>query len=264
MNDWLLHMTEDQRTYAVGLIDAMLAALSTASHLPLVRCDNWSRATVRLLADRRSGASVALSRGRVILRTPLSVRRNRLAAEITGPASASSDDLADGDVAVMLVTLADWRAALSSPVTTATTEDVQGIERAALLLLRGVAHAHRPNWEMAALQSSRQEGHVLQIYSRRPDGSQLGCRFKSRPMAPCEGGMTRELVGEIERILGERSHAHVVELERWKRYRMCFEATPNYCVSPTRDPMTTLRALNALPSGVRLTTSRSRPSRGPG
>lgn len=259
MNGWLLHMTEDQRTYAVGLIDAMLAALSTVSHLPLVRCDNWSRATVRALADRRSGASVALSRGAVILRTPLSIRRNRLAAEITGPVSISGDD-----VAVMLATLAGWRAALSSPVTTATRADVQGIESAALLLLRGVTHAHRPDWEMAALQSSRQEGHVLQIYSRRPDGSQLGCRFRSRPMSPCEGGMTRELVGEIERILGERSHAHVVELERWKRYRLRFDATPCYCVSPTRDAMTTLRALNALPPGARVTTGRSRPSRGPG
>lgn len=252
MRDWLLHMTEAQRTYAVGLIDAVLDLLGTPIDLPPVRCANWTRLTLHGLADRRPGATVTLSRGRVFLRTPLSPRRNRFAAEITGPACAEIDVLADGDVAVMLVTLAGWRSALSAPVTTATTAEVEEMERASKMLLTGVVHMHRPDWEMAALQSSRDEGHVVRVFSREPDGSQLGRRFTSGPEAPSCAGMTRELVGEIDRIVGGRAHVHVVELERWQRYRMCFEATPDYLVSPITDPMTTMRALNALPPDARL------------
>ncbi len=64
--------------------------------------------------------------------------------------------------------------------------------------------------------------------------------------------MTPELVTAIDLILGDRSHAHVVELTRWRRYRMCFDATPSYFVSATRDPMLTLRALNSLAPDARL------------
>lgn len=251
MRDWLLHMTESQRTYAVGLIDAALDRLGTPFDMPPVRCPNWTRLTVPSLGDRRAGASVSLSRGRVFLRTPLSLRRGRFAAEITGLACSAMDVLADGDVAVMLVTLAGWRSALSSTVTAATTTDVEEMERVSKTLLRGIVHMHRPDWEMAALQSSRDEGHVVRVFSREPDGSQLGRRFTSQPN-PRGGGMTRELAAEIDRIVGSRAHAHVVELERWKRYRLRMEATPDYLLSPTRDPMTTMRALNALPPDARL------------
>ncbi len=130
MRDWLLHMTESQRTYAVGLIDAALDRLGTPFDMPPVRCPNWTRLTVRSLGDRRAGASVLLSRGKVFLRTPLSLRRGRFAAEITGRACSAVDVLADGDVAVMLVTLAEWRSALSSPVTAATTAEVEKMEQA--------------------------------------------------------------------------------------------------------------------------------------
>jgi hypothetical protein len=251
MRDWLLHMTEAQRTYAVGLIDAVLDRLGTPFDLPPARGHNRTRLTVQGLADRRPGARVAFSKGQVFLRTPLSLRRDRFAAEITGPACAPIDVLADGDVAAILVTLAGWRSALSSPVTSETTADVDEMERAAKSLLRGIVHMHRPDWEMAALQSSRDDGHVVRVFSREPDGSQLGRRFTSRPN-PRGGGMTRELAAEIDRLGGGRDHVHVVELERWQRYRMCFEASPDYLVSPTTDPMTTMRALNALPSGARL------------
>ncbi|CAB4955770.1 unannotated protein [freshwater metagenome] len=125
------------------------------------------------------------------------------------------------------------------------------MEQASKTLLRAVVHVHRPDWEMAALQSSRDEGHVVRVFSREPDGSQLGRRFTSQPN-PRGGGMTRELAAEIDRIVGSRAHAHVVELERWKRYRLRMEATPDYLLSPTRDPMTTMRALNALPPDARL------------
>ncbi len=251
MHDWLLHMTEAQRTYAVGLINAVLDRIGAPFDLPSSRCARRTRLTVARLGDRRAGARVSLSRGKVFLRTPLSLRRDRFAAEITGPACAPIDVLADSDVAVILVTLAGWRSALSSPVTSETTADVEEMERAAKSLLRGIVHMHRPDWEMAVLQSSRDDGHVVRVFSREPNGSQLGRRFTSRPN-PRGGGMTRELAAEIDRIGGDRVHAHVVELERWQRYRMCFEATPDYLVSPIPDPMTTMRALNALPPDARL------------
>lgn len=251
MHDWLLHMTEAQRTYAVSLIDAVLDRLGTPFDLPPVRWHDRTRLTVQGLTDRRQGVRVSLSKGQVFLRTPLSLRRERFAAEITGPACAPIDVIAEGDVAVILATLAGWRSALSSPVTTETTADVEEMERAAKTLLRGIVHMHRPDWEMAALQSSRDNGHVVRVFSREPDGSQLGRRFTSRPN-PRGGGMTRELAAEIDRLGGGRAHAHVVELERWQRYRMCFEATPDYLVSPISDPMTTMRALNALPPDARL------------
>lgn len=255
MSDWLLHMTEAQRTYAVRLIDAMLAALGEPVDLPLVRASRWSRLTVHGLLDRRSGASLALSNGRVFLRTPLSVRRERFAAELVGPACAPVDVIADGDVAVMLVTLAGWRAALSARVTSTTSAAVSATAGAMAGLLRGVVHAHRPDWEMATLQSSRENGHVVRLYSRDTNGRQVRDLFSSRPSDCGDGGMTRELVGEIDRILGDGANAHVVELERWRRYRLCFHATPDFLISPVGDPMLTLRALNALPPGARLASS---------
>lgn len=255
MKDWLLHMTEPQRIYAVGLIDAMLAALGRPVDLPLVRASKWSRLTVHELPDRRSGASLALSNGRVFLRTPLSVRRGRFAAELVGPACAPIDVIADGDVAVMLVTLVGWRAALSARVTTATSAVVEATAGAMTGLLRGVVHVHRPDWEMATLQSSWTDGHVVRLYSRDTNGRQVRGLFSNRPSQHGHGGMTEDLVGEIDRILGDGAHAHVVELEKWRRYRLCFHATPDFLISPVGDPMLTLRALNALPSGARLASS---------
>lgn len=253
MRDWLLHMTEAQRTYAVDLLDAVLDRVGTPFDPPPSRCPRCTRVTVAGLGDRRAGASISLSRGRVFLRTPLSLRRDRFAAEITGPARAPVDVLAEGDVAVMLATLAGWRSALSYPVTTATTAEIDEMERTSKMLLRGAVHMHRPDWEMAALQSSREDGHVVRVFSREPGGGQLGRRFTSRTN-PRGVGMTRELAAEIDRIVGDLAHAHVVELERWRRYHLRFDATPDYLVSPTRDPMTTMRALNALPPGARLTS----------
>lgn len=251
MRNWLLHMTEAQRTYAVGLIDAVLDRIGTPFDPPPLRYPRCTRLTVTGLGDRRAGASVSLSQGKVFLRTPLSLRRDRFAAEITGPACDAIEVIAEGDVAIILTTLSDWRSVLSSPVTAEMKAGVEEMERAAKDLLRGIVDMHRPDWEMAALQSSRDDGHVVRVFSREPNGSQLGRRFTSRPN-PRGGGMTRELVAEIDRLGGGRAHAHVVELERWKRYRMCFEATPDYLVSPTRDPMTTMRSLNALPPDARL------------
>ncbi len=251
MRDWLLHMTEAQRTYAVGLIDAVLDRIGTPFDAPPARWANWTQVTVHGLADRRSGVRVVLSRGTVILRTPLSPKRDRFAAELTGPACTPMEAGA-GDIGVMIATLVKWRAALAAPVTAATTAQAEEMESAAIRLVRGVVHAHRPDWEMATLGSCRDDGHVLSVYSREPNGSQLGRRFTDRPAIRTGSGMTLELVAEIDRMFGGHCHAHVVELERWKRYRLCFDATPTYCVSPTRDPMTMMRALNALPPGARL------------
>lgn len=252
MRDRLLHMTEAQRTYAVGLLDAVLDQIGTPFDPPPSRCPRCTRLTVAGLGDRRAGASISLSRGRVFLRTPLALRRDRFAAEITGPACDALDVVVEGDVAIVLATLAGWRSALSSPVTSETTAEVEEMERASKALLRGIVHMHRPDWEMAGLQSSVDDGHVVRVFSREPGGGQLGRRFTNRP-PPRGGGMTRELEAEIDRIVGTRAHAHVVELKRWRRYHLRFDATPDYVVSPTRDPMTTMRALNALPPDARLT-----------
>lgn len=255
MKEWLLHMTEAQRLYAIGLIDAMLAALGEPVDLPLVRASKWSRLTVHELPDRRSGASLSLSDGKVFLRTPLSPRRGRFAAELVGPACAPIDVIADGDVAVMLVTLVGWRTSLSARVTSETSVAVEAAAGDLTRLLRGIAHAQRPEWEMATLQSCVEDGHVVRLYGREPDGRQSRCRFSNRSRERGDGGMTAELVAEIDRVLDGWRHAHVVELERWRRYRLRFGATPKYCLSPIRDPMHTLRVLSALPSGARLTAS---------
>lgn len=255
MNDWLLHMTEAQRNYAAGLIDSVLHVLGSPVDLPPTRSSNWCRLFLSHLPDRRSGATVTLSRGRVFLRTPLSPRRDRFAAELVGPACAPIDVIADGDVAVILVTLVGWRAALSSPVTTGMAADVDAMALACTRLLRGVVEAHRPDWELATLQSSPEEGHVAKVFSRDAGGWQVKSRFASRPSARTDGGMTQELVDELERIGGDRTQAHVVELERWQRYRLCFHATPTYLVSPTTDAMLTLRALADLPSGAGFVTT---------
>lgn len=254
MDEWHLHMTEAQRIYAVDLIDAMLVALDKPLHVPIPRWANATTVSVHSLPDRRPGASVSLSRGNVILRTPMSPRRFKFAAELVGPACIPTDAFpsADSDVAAMRVTLAGWRAALSSPVTDSASAKVGNIRSDITTLLRGAAHAHRPDWEMATLESSRDEGHAVKVYHREPDGRQVQSRFAARTSSKTDGGMTRELIDEIDRILGDSAHAHVVELDRWQRYRLRFHATPTYCVSPAQDPMLTLRAFNALPTGARL------------
>lgn len=249
---WLLHMTEAQRIYAVGLLDAVLDLLGSPVDIPPVRSPEWTRLSLTDLPGRRTGASVTLSRGRVFLRTPLSPKRRRFAAEIVGPACSPIDVIADGDVAVILVTLAGWRRVLSSAVTAETRADADAMASAYTSLLRGAVQAHRSDWELATVQSSCEDGHVAKIFSRDQGGCQVKSRFGSRPTARTDGGMMRGLVDEFERIAGNRTHAHVVELERWHRYRLCFHATPTYLVSPTPEAMLTLRALNALPSGARL------------
>ncbi len=255
MDKWLLHMTEAQRIYAVELIDAMLVALDKPVHVPIPRWANTTTVSVNSLPDRRPGASVSLSRGNVILRTPMSPRRLKFAAEIIGPSSHPTDAFptAGSDVFAMRVTLAGWRAALSSPVTDAAGAKVGTMSSAITTLLRGAAHAHRPDWEMATLQSSRDEGHVVKVFHREPDGRQVQSRFTDQGPSRKDGGMTRELVDEIDRIVGDSAHAHVVELDRWQRYRLRFHATPTYCASPTPDPMLTLRAMHGLPARARLT-----------
>lgn len=258
MNEWLLHMTEAQRVYAVDLIDAMLVALDKPVHVPIPRWANTTTVSVHSLPDRRPGASVSLSRGNVILRTPMSPRRFKFAAEIVGPSCHPIDAVpsADGGVGVMRVTLAGWRAALSSPVTDAASAKVGNMRSAITTLLQGAAHAHRPNWEMATLQSSRDDGHAVKVFHREPDGRQMQSRFTDQGPSRKDGGMTRELIDEIDRILGDSAHAHVVELDRWQRYRLRFHATPTYCLSPTQDAMLTLRAFNALPAGAGLVSTR--------
>lgn len=257
MNDWLLHMTEAQRIYAVDLIDAMLHALRTMELVPTARWSNTTSLSVRCLPDRRSGASVSLSLGKVILRTPMSPRRLRFAAELVGPACPPIDGLIDGDVAVILVTLLEWRTALSPPLTSAMCADAEEMKRAYTGLLRGIVDAHRSDWELASLQWSREDGHLVRVFIRTPEGRQLGIRFANRPTARTDGTMTPELASEMDGILRGRNQAHVVELDRWQRYRLRFHATPDYLVSPTRDPMLTLRALNALPPGARLVPARA-------
>lgn len=252
MDHLLLHMTEAQRTYAVELIDAVLCVLVTAPRSRLIHGPGWSRLDVFELPGRRAAASLTLSNGTMFLRTPLTPRRNRFAAELVGPAGGAMGPEPDGGVAVMITTLAEWRARLSAPVTDATSGAVEKMAVAAVALLRGVVHAHRPDWELACLQSSTECGHVLRVWSRRPDGSQVRHVFTSGSSVREEGGMTPELVGEIGRIIGERGHAHVVESTQWRRYRLRLEATPRYLVSPTPDAMTTLRALGALPPQARL------------
>lgn len=254
MDDWLLHMTEAQRIYAVDLIEAMLVALDKPLHIPIPRWANATTVSVHSLPDRRPGASVILSRGNVILRTPMSPRRFKFAAEIIGPSSHPTDAFptAGSDVFAMRVTLAGWLAALSSPVTDAVGAKVGTMRSAVTTLLRGAAHAHRPDWEMATLESSRDEGHTIKVFHREMDGRQVQSRFAAQTSSKTDGGMTQELVDEIDRILGNSAHAHVVELDRWQSYRLRFNAIPTYCVSTTRNPMTTLRALNVLPSGARL------------
>jgi len=255
MDEWLLHMTEAQRTYAVDLIDAMLVALDKPVHVPIPRWANATTVSVHSLPDRRPGASVSLSRGNVILRTPMSPRRLKFAAEIVGPSSHPTDAFptAGSDVFAMRVTLAGWRAALSSPVMDAARAKVGDMRSTITTLLRGAAHAHRSDWEMATLESSRDEGHVVKVFHREPDGRQVQSRFTDRTSSRTDGGMTHELIAEIDCILGDSAHAHVVELERWQRYRLRFHATPTYCLSPTQDPMLTLRALHGLPARARLT-----------
>lgn len=258
MDEWLLHMTEAQRVYAVDLIDAMLAALDKPVHVPIPRWTNTTTVSVHSLPDRRPGASVSLSRGNVILRTPMSLRRLKFAAEIIGPSCPSTAAVpgTDGDVAAMRATLAGWRTALSSPVTDAARAEVGTMSSAVTTLLRGAAWAHRPDWEMATLGSSRDEGHVVKVFHREPDGRQVQSRFAARTSSKTDGAMTQALVDEIDRILGNSAHAHVVELDRWQRYRLRFHATPTYCLSPTQDAMLTLRAFNALPAGARLVSTR--------
>ena len=148
MDDWLLHMTEAQRIYAVDLIEAMLVALDKPLHIPIPRWANATTVSVHSLPDRRPGASVILSRGNVILRTPMSPRRFKFAAEIIGPSSHPTDAFptAGSDVFAMRVTLAGWLAALSSPVTDAVGAKVGTMRSAVTTLLRGAAHAHRPDW----------------------------------------------------------------------------------------------------------------------
>lgn len=253
MSDWLLHMTEAQRVYAIDLIDAMLDALRTMDHVPTARWSNTATISIRTLPDRRSGASVSLSRGNVILRTPMSPSRLKFAAELVGPACPPIDVITDGDVAIILVTLVGWRVALSSPVTGEMTATVKEVRNALTTLLRGAVHAHRPDWELATLQSSREDGHVVEVFHRDPDRRQVKRRFTNRTLPETDGSMTRELVDEIDRILGARSHVHVVELDRWQRYRLRFQATPTYCMSPTPDPMLTLRTLHGLPARAGLT-----------
>ncbi len=254
MDEWLLHMTEEQRLYAVDLIDAMLVALDKPVHASIPRWANTTTVSVHSLPDRRPGASVSLSRGNVILRTPMSPRRLKFAAEIVGPSCIPTDAFpsADGEVATMRATLAGWRNALSSPVTDAANAKVRNMRSAITTLLRGAAHAHRPDWEMAALDSSRDEGHAVKVFHREPDGRQVQSRFAVRTSSNTDGAMTQALVDEIDRILGNSAHAHVVELDRWQRYRLRFHSTPTYCLSPTRDAMLTLRAFNALPAGAQL------------
>ena len=101
-------MTEAQRIYAVGLIDAMLVALDSPAHVPTARWSKTTTASVHSVPDRRPGASVILSRGDVILRTPMSPRRFKFAAELVGPACVPIDAVpsAESDVAAMRVTLA--------------------------------------------------------------------------------------------------------------------------------------------------------------
>lgn len=260
MDEWLLHMTEAQRIYAVDLINAMLLALDRPVHVPTARWSNATTVSVHSLPDRRPGASVSLSRGNVILRTPMSPRRFKFAAELVGPSSHPTDAFptAGSDVFAMRVTLAGWLAALSSPVTDSVSAKVGNIRSDITTLLRGAAHAHRPDWEMATLESSRDEGHAVKVYHREPDGRQVQSRFAARTSSKTDGGMTRELIDEIDRILGNGAHAHVIELDRWQRYRLRFHATPTYCVSPTRDAMLTLRAFNALPADARLATANPR------
>lgn len=190
----------------------------------------------------------------------MSPRRFKFAAEIIGPSSHPTDAFptAGSDVFAMRVTLAGWLAALSSPVTNAVGAKVGEMRSAVTTLLRGVAHAHRPDWEMATLESSRDEDHAVKVYHREPDGRQVQNRFAARTSSKTDGGMTRELVDEIDRILGNSAHAHVVELDRWQRYRLRFHATPTYCAFPTRDAMAMLRAFNALPAGARLVTANPR------
>lgn len=185
----------------------------------------------------------------------MSPRRFKFAAELVGPACIPTDAFpsADSDVAAMRVTLAGWRAALSSPVTDALSAKVGNMRDAVTTLLRGAAHAHRPDWEMATLESSRDEGHVVKVYHRELDGRQVQNRFTARTPSRNDGAMTKELIAEIDRVLGDRAHAHVVELKRWQRYRLRFHATPTYCLSHTQDPMLTLRALHGLPAKARLT-----------
>ncbi len=258
MDKWLLHMTEAQRIYAVELIDAMLVALDKPVHVPIPRWANTTTVSVNSLPDRRPGASVSLSRGNVILRTPMSPRRLKFAAEIIGPSSHPTDAFptAGSDVFAMRVTLAGWRAALSSPVTDATSAKVGNMRSAIMVLLRGAAHMHRPDWEMATLESSRDEGHAVKVLHREPDGRQVQSRFAVRTSSKTDGAMTQVLVDKIDSILGNSAHAHVVELDRWQRYRLRFHATPTYCLSPTQDAMLTLRAFNALPAGARLVSTR--------
>ncbi len=73
----------------------------------------------------------------MFLRTPLSPRRNRLTAEVTGPACSPMDVIADGDVAVMIVTLVGWRAALAGSVSRSMALDAEEMERVSTRLLRG-------------------------------------------------------------------------------------------------------------------------------
>lgn len=252
MQEWLLHMTEAQRIYAVGLLDAVLDFLGSPVDIPPTRSPEWTRLSLTGLPDRRTGASVTLSRGKVFLRTPLSPKRRRLAAEIVGPACSPIDVIADGDVAVILVTLAGWRRVLSSAVTAETRADAEAMASAYTSLLRGAVHAHCSEWEMATVQSSREDGHVVKLFGRNVGGRQVCERFASKPGVRIDHVMSEELATELDRLRGDRPHAHVVELEEWQRYRLRFHCTPEYLVPPTRDAMTTLRALAALPPGARL------------
>lgn len=249
---WLLHMTEAQRIYAVGLLDAVLDLLGSPIDIPPVRSPEWTRLSLTDLPGRRTGASITLSRGRVFLRTPLSPKRRRFAAEIVGPACSPINVIADGDVAVILVTLAGWRRVLSSAVTAETRADADAMATAYTSLLRGAVHAHCSDWKLATVQSSREDGHVVKLFGRDAEGRQVGERFASKPGVRIDHVMSEELAAEMDRLGGSRSHAHVVELEEWQRYRLRFHATPEYLVPPTRDAMTTLRALAALPPGARL------------
>lgn len=252
---WLLHMTEAQRIYAVGLLDAVLDFLGSPVDILPTRSPEWTRLSLTGLPGRRTGASVTLSRGRVFLRTPLSPKQRRFAAEIVGPACSPIDVIADGDVAVILVTLAGWRRVLSSAVTAETMADADAIASAYTSLLRGAVHAHCSDWEMATVQSSRKDGHVVKLFGRDAEGRQVGERFASKPGVGIDHVMSEELAAEMDHLGGSRSHAHVVELATWQRYRLRLHATPEYLISPTQDPLLTLRAFNALPAGAQLSAS---------
>lgn len=93
----------------------------------------------------------------------------------------------------MRATLAGWRNALLSPVTDAASAKARNMRSAITTLLRGAAHAHRPDWEMAALESSRDEGHAVKVFHREPDGRQVQSRFAVRTSSNTDSAMTQAL-----------------------------------------------------------------------